>query len=172
MVIRDLPRRVGQTVTHHQNRSRYGPSPGNFLGLYPPRPRQRARSLPDPRNVGKKRAPLLPSQEKTGLITGDDLLSQDLSSHYHRRLRVSLPGSEWDRVVPLCYGHQKLRFGDRSGHQLLLVLAYHKIGWDRSQRSFRDSGLRARNPNRSTRTIPFFLTTVFFERLRHSLTSR
>jgi hypothetical protein len=48
--------------------------------------------------------------EKTGLITGDDLLSQDLSSHYHRRTRVSLPGSEWDRVVPLCYGHQKPTF--------------------------------------------------------------
>ncbi len=48
--------------------------------------------------------------EKTGLITGDDLLSQDLSSHYHRRTRVSLPGSEWDRVVPLCYGHQRPYF--------------------------------------------------------------
>ena len=48
--------------------------------------------------------------EKPGLITGDDLLSQDLSSHYHRRTRVSLPGSEWDRVVPLCYGHQRVLF--------------------------------------------------------------
>lgn len=57
--------------------------------------------------MSQKRAPLFPSQEKTGLITGDDLLSQDLSSHYHRRKRVSLPGSEWDRVVPLCYGHQR-----------------------------------------------------------------
>jgi hypothetical protein len=50
---------------------------------------------------GTKKSPA-PSLEGTGLITGDGLLSQDLSSHYHRRKRVSLPGSEWDRVVPLC----------------------------------------------------------------------
>ena len=42
-----------------------------------------------------------------GHIPGDDLLSQDLSSHYHRRYSVSLPGSEWDRVVPPCSGHQR-----------------------------------------------------------------
>ena len=38
---------------------------------------------------------------------GNDLLSHSLSLHYHRRYSVSLPGSEWDRVVPLRYGHQK-----------------------------------------------------------------
>jgi hypothetical protein len=43
-----------------------------------------------------------------GHIPGDDLLSQDLSSQYHRRCSVSLPGSEWDRVVPLRSGHQRL----------------------------------------------------------------
>ena len=58
----------------------------------------------------QKRTPLVGFHQQTGLITGDDLLSQDLSSHYHRRTRVSLPGSEWDRVVPLCYGHQKPTF--------------------------------------------------------------
>ena len=42
-----------------------------------------------------------------GHIPGDDLLSQDLSSHYHRRCSVSLPGSEWDRVVPPRSGHQR-----------------------------------------------------------------
>lgn len=42
-----------------------------------------------------------------GHIPGDDLLSQDLSSHYHRRCSVSLPGSEWDRVVPTRSGHQR-----------------------------------------------------------------
>ncbi len=26
--------------------------------------------------------------------------------HYHRRNSVSLPGSRWSRVVPLCYSHQ------------------------------------------------------------------
>ena len=37
---------------------------------------------------------------------GGDLLSRDLSSDYHRRSNVSLPGSEWDRVGPLGYDHQ------------------------------------------------------------------
>ena len=44
---------------------------------------------------------------KTGLIPGDDLLSRDLASNYHRRCSVSLPGSEWDRVVPPRCGHQR-----------------------------------------------------------------
>ena len=43
---------------------------------------------------------------KTGHRPGNDLLSQGLSPHYHRRNSVSLPGSGWDRVVPPCYGHQ------------------------------------------------------------------
>jgi hypothetical protein len=61
-------------------------------------------------HAGKKEPRSLVIDQQTGLITGDDLLSQDLSSHYHRRTRVSLPGSEWDRVVPLCYGHQRSYF--------------------------------------------------------------
>ena len=44
---------------------------------------------------------------EAGHIPGDDLLSQDLSSHYHWRCGVSLPGSEWDRVVPPRSGHQR-----------------------------------------------------------------
>ena len=32
--------------------------------------------------------------------------SRMLSAHYHRRVRVSLPSSEWDRVVPRSYCHQ------------------------------------------------------------------
>ncbi len=48
--------------------------------------------------INKKRARL--QLLGAGHIPGDDLLSQDLSSHYHRRCGVSLPGSEWDRVVP------------------------------------------------------------------------
>lgn len=58
-----------------------------------------------PSYPGKKRAPHL-LIEDAGQIPGNDLLSQDLSSHYHRRCSVSLPGSEWDRVVPLRSGHQ------------------------------------------------------------------
>ena len=45
--------------------------------------------------------------EDAGQIPGGDLLSQDLSSQYHRRCSVSLPGSEWDRVVPPRSGHQR-----------------------------------------------------------------
>jgi hypothetical protein len=41
-----------------------------------------------------------------GLCSGDVLLSHDLSSHYHRGCSVSLPCSEWERVVPLRYCHQ------------------------------------------------------------------
>ena len=48
-----------------------------------------------------------PSFEEAGQITGNDLLSQGLSPNYHRRSNVSLPGSEWDRVVPLRCGHQR-----------------------------------------------------------------
>ena len=58
--------------------------------------------------------------DEIGLIPGDDLLSQGLSPHYHRRYSVSLPGSEWDRVVPLCSGHQKEGFESaRLDHFLL-----------------------------------------------------
>src|SRR5437868_15393342 len=39
--------------------------------------------------------------------SGDVLLSHDLSSHYHRGCSVSLPCSEWERVVPLRYNHQR-----------------------------------------------------------------
>ena len=51
----------------------------------------------------------------TGHIPGDDLLSQDLSSHYHWRCGVSLPGSEWDRVVPPRSGHQRAILGSNGG---------------------------------------------------------
>ena len=40
---------------------------------------------------------------------GGYLLSRDLSSDYHRRADVSLPGSEWDRVGPSGYDHQVAR---------------------------------------------------------------
>ena len=40
------------------------------------------------------------------VIPGGYLISRDLSSDYHRRADVSLPGSEWDRVGPSGYDHQ------------------------------------------------------------------
>ena len=44
---------------------------------------------------------------------GGYLLSRDLSSDYHRRAKVSLPGSGWDRVGPMGYDHQASGSGDR-----------------------------------------------------------
>src|ERR1044071_4271405 len=40
------------------------------------------------------------------LCSGDVLLSHGLSPYYHRGCSVSLPCSEWERVVPLRYCHQ------------------------------------------------------------------
>src|SRR6185437_13259923 len=40
------------------------------------------------------------------LGSGDVLLSRGLSPYYHRGCSVSLPCSEWERVVPLRYYHQ------------------------------------------------------------------
>src|SRR4051812_30449307 len=42
-----------------------------------------------------------------GFSSGDVLLSHNLSSHYHRGCSVSLPCSEWERVVPPRYDHQR-----------------------------------------------------------------
>ena len=53
----------------------------------------------------KRRSPL--SVSLAGFVDpGSYLLSRDLSSDYHRRADVSLPGSEWDRVGPSGYDHQ------------------------------------------------------------------
>ena len=47
------------------------------------------------------------TRKATGrLNSGNDLLSRALETHYHRRCRVSLPGSRWDRVGPRLSGHQ------------------------------------------------------------------
>lgn len=40
--------------------------------------------------------------------------SHMLDAHYHRRVRVSLPSSEWDRVVPRSYYHQGEGGGSRT----------------------------------------------------------
>ena len=53
--------------------------------------------------------------------------SRMLDAHYHRRMYVSLPSSEWDRVVPYSYCHQGEGGGSRAGelafyaHTLSLV---------------------------------------------------
>src|SRR5690606_1079142 len=59
---------------------------------------------------GRKEKPPTLRLGVLGKDPGDDLLSH-ADAHYHRRVSVSLPSSEWDRVVPLSYCHQ----GDRGG---------------------------------------------------------
>jgi hypothetical protein len=50
------------------------------------------------------------------LCSGDVLLSHGLSPYYHRGCSVSLPCSEWERVGPLRYCHQ--RFAPNVGANL------------------------------------------------------
>ena len=60
---------------------------------------------PFPGNIQKENRPV--TNIATGrLNSGNDLLSRALETHYHRRCRVSLPGSRWDRVGPRLSGHQ------------------------------------------------------------------
>ena len=79
-----------------------------------------------------------------GHIPGDDLLSQDLSSHYHWRCGVSLPGSEWDRVVP-----------PRSGHQRAILCNQDRDSGDLSYVVLRTSGLSCPLPDIHTETSNF-----------------
>ena len=83
------------------------------------------------------------SFDKDGQIPGDDLLSQDLSSNYHRRCSVSLPGSEWDRVVPPRCGHQR-RGGTGTGSLVLALLYGPRRPWGpvsgEVKREFRRNG--------------------------------
>ena len=61
--------------------------------------------------------------------SGDVLLSHDLSSYYHRGCSVSLPCSEWERVVPLRWGHQK--FVPRWRDKFLAAALSHRVISDR-----------------------------------------
>jgi hypothetical protein len=63
---------------------------------------------------------------RAGFInSGDVLLSRNLEMHYHWGCSVSLPCSEWERVGPLRYNHQKAGeaeaspWGNRQGRSLL-----------------------------------------------------
>jgi hypothetical protein len=53
------------------------------------------------------------------LGSGDVLLSHGLSPYYHRGCSVSLPCSEWERVGPLRYDHQK--FGPSRRDKFLMA---------------------------------------------------
>jgi hypothetical protein len=63
---------------------------------------------------------------RAGFInSGDVLLSHNLEMHYHWGCSVSLPCSEWERVGPLRYDHQKAGeaeaspWGNHQGRSLL-----------------------------------------------------
>jgi hypothetical protein len=56
--------------------------------------------------VEPKKNPRLLCRRGFGVETLAMTYSRMLSAHYHRRMRVSLPSSGWDRVVPRSYYHQ------------------------------------------------------------------
>src|SRR5688572_27472343 len=58
------------------------------------------------RLTGAKKRPAL-CFLSAGRETGNVLLSHSLAPHYHRGCSVSLPCSEWERVGPLRWDHQK-----------------------------------------------------------------
>src|SRR5438309_6696965 len=49
----------------------------------------------------------MPDGFHRAFCSGDVLLSHGLSPYYHRGCSVSLPCSEWERVGPLRYCHQR-----------------------------------------------------------------
>ena len=49
--------------------------------------------------------------------------SRMLNAHYHRRMRVSLPSSRWDRVVPRSYYHQGEGGGSLASREVALTLS-------------------------------------------------
>src|SRR5690606_20694710 len=57
--------------------------------------------------------------------------SRMLNAHYHRRMHVSLPSSEWDRVVPCSYYHQ----GEGGGSRAVAGLTRTRSRWVASERS-------------------------------------
>src|SRR5436853_2271100 len=79
-------------------------SPATLAGLtvYPPASQHGVFSA----RVGVPEIKNPTGMNRAGFYSGDVLLSHDLSSHYHRGCSVSLPCSEWERVVPLRYYHQ------------------------------------------------------------------
>ena len=84
-VAAQLRRRVAGTPT------RFAQTSSLALKIAPPRKQKKLLDL---------------SVQELRLSPGGYLLSRDLSSDYHRRADVSLPGSEWDRVGPSGYDHQ------------------------------------------------------------------
>ena len=59
--------------------------------------------------------------------------SRMLNAHYHRRICVSLPSSEWDRVVPHSYCHQGEGGGSPDAPRLRYDSAHALEGWDCSE---------------------------------------
>src|SRR5580765_6866397 len=76
----------------------------NFATVRASSPAREARALPSLGSKTKRPADLATCW---ALYSGDVLLSHGLSPYYHRGCSVSLPCSEWERVGPLRYCHQR-----------------------------------------------------------------
>src|SRR5437667_2822151 len=63
------------------------------------------------------------------LCSGDVLLSHGLSPYYHRGCSVSLPCSEWERVGPLRYCHQKRELMVESHHRPITAHFWRFAFW-------------------------------------------
>ena len=61
----------------------------------------------DEKDLKIKREPRRGFHRAGFINSGDVLLSRNLEMHYHWGCSVSLPCSEWERVGPLRYDHQK-----------------------------------------------------------------
>src|SRR2546427_2863969 len=59
------------------------------------------------RTSSRRKIKTPPSEPGEVFSSGDVLLSHGLSPYYHRGCSVSLPCSEWERVGPLRYCHQR-----------------------------------------------------------------
>src|SRR5690606_32807132 len=57
--------------------------------------------------------------------------SRMLDAHYHWRVCVSLPSSEWDRVVPQSYCHQ----GEGGGSRAVAGVTRTRSRWFASERT-------------------------------------
>lgn len=109
---------------------------------------------------GYKKEPGTFIAEDAGQIPGGDLLSQDLSSQYHRRCSVSLPGSEWDRVVPPRSGHQRAVLHVSGPGLWLSELGYHRLRVRSLHACSPATGFHGRSLTSTRRNKSFFTTSI------------
>src|SRR5690606_28059189 len=89
-----------------------GVRPGGAHGAFRARDGLRRVATPFAWGKNQKETPQ-PWLRGFGVKTLAMTYSRMLGAHYHRRVRVSLPSSGWDRVVPRSYCHQGEGGGSR-----------------------------------------------------------